>query len=720
MRKLVNFRPVVFLCGGLIFGILFAYFSFLRDDLGKILTAFGGTSFLVVFVFFSATKLKPLFKILFVLAFLFFALFGGLSFQSAVKDYDNATVNGHNLNICGKISEITVYENYSDVIIDDVSVSGVLNGKTSYKIQAVIYGNIAVDLGDKVEFSGILTERSAFYDGNFIGSRVYEKIKYFIELSADEITVTGNSENLYETVHKYLRDALKRGMNDSDGTYTDEFAVSYAMLLGNSDYVSEETLSSFHSAGLAHVFAVSGLHIGVLAVAVFFVLKKLRVNDKIAFFIAFAVCLFYAGVCGFSASSLRAALMFAVLNIAKRFGFKYDGISSIFFAAVIILLISPAQLFCAGFQLSFAVVFTIIVLLNPMKRLFKKLPEKLGTALALSLSAEIGGLPVMLLNFGNFPMLSVFINILFIPLASVLFIILLILTILGGAFAPSVFLFLPKYIVFGLNTFLNFFDLKAFMIGGVSVGGFIVLYYLAVIVAGGLINLKKTVKTITVTLLSVAVAFGVTFSTVDKNNGIYAEASGSNTFSAVLFSHEKENLLVISDVKYIFSINSLKRAAAKTNGNVTVLLLSNGKGVDLQVVYTKLKNYFPVNEIYYAGKREESSEFVLNKEYKDLSVKNIGDGDGISFNGQKLLVFDNGRVFCGIVGNNTVAIFAPFGDNDDFPDISDAPNVIFCADRENSLDKKYSPEITVSLRYSSEYLNAEKENMILRLDKTIK
>ena len=88
--------------------------------------------------------------------------------------------------------------------------------------------------------------------------------------------------------------------------------------------------------------------------------------------------------------------MFFFLNFATLVGLKYDGISAVFAAAFTILVFSPAQLFCVGFQLSFAVVLSIIILFVPLKKLLKFLPDKIAAPLAVSFSAEVGGIPVLL------------------------------------------------------------------------------------------------------------------------------------------------------------------------------------------------------------------------------------------------------------------------------------------------------------------------------------
>lgn len=90
-----------------------------------------------------------------------------------------------------------------------------------------------------------------------------------------------------------------------------------------------DVLENFRNGGVAHIFAVSGLHIGFLAGVVFFLLRSCRVRGVPKVLISAAVLVFYAGICGFSPSSLRAAVMASVLAAAKETGMKYDGLSSL-------------------------------------------------------------------------------------------------------------------------------------------------------------------------------------------------------------------------------------------------------------------------------------------------------------------------------------------------------------------------------------------------------
>jgi competence protein ComEC len=263
------------------------------------------------------------------------------------------------------------------------------------------------------------------------------------------------------------------------------------MLCGNSDFIDGELLENYRSVGVAHIFAVSGLHIGFLALVLKFILSKIKMNRFVRAFLIIFVLLFYSGVCGFSSSSIRATIMCAVSLIASAVGKKYDRLSSVSFALIIVLMIWPVQLFSLGFQLSFGVVFGIILLSRPIANILRFLPRKLSISLSSVISAQLTSLPICLYAFKEFSAISVIANLIFIPIVGFVFIFLFVsvllslITGLGG-----VFLFLPSYVVKGINYLFSIADYKIFMIGGVSLGAFGVVYYLALIISSQVVNLK--------------------------------------------------------------------------------------------------------------------------------------------------------------------------------------------------------------------------------------
>ena len=697
--RLINFRPVAFAAGGLITGVLFAYCVKFGHVVSALAAGAAGVLLFVLSVFFSSVKLKGAAKAAWFLIFIVCALVGGLRFYAVTDNYENASLNGHELAVCGRISEITVCENYSYGVLTDVRFSGAVNGTSNYKLAFTVRGENGLRLGDVMEFSAVIKDGTLIRDGAFSASAVADGVKFYAQPNAADITVSVRQPNAFEICNLYIFDALKAGTGES------VFPVAYAMLTGNSDYISQEVAGVYRNLGVAHIFAVSGLHIGFLATAFYFALNKCRVNSAVAFIVTFAVCLFYSGVCGFSASSLRAVIMFFFLNLARVFGWKYDGLTSIAAAAFVILIASPVRLFCVGFQLSFAVAGAVMILYNPLKKSFSFLPEKIAASISVSVSAEIGGLPVLLYAFGGFPPFSFLINILFVPIIGAVFILLFVCTVIGGAVAPAVFLFLPNYALFGINFVLTAISVKSVLIGGFTFGAFTAFYYGAVCVAAGLINLRKTLKiTVSVILVVICVSgtvirFGV------KNGQTRAAVIGSDSVSAVLFESGGEGLLVISDVEYrTFSQYRLKKAAGKC-GKLSVVLLKSG-GVDLQVLLHRLLTVAPVSALYYYGEKDETAESVICATYDGVSVLNLNDGDGASFRRSAWKYALDGKCFAFEINGYNIAVFSSlYGES--CSGLAVPPDTVICCDSFDGIALAYSPERMVSFRRYADFPDGE-------------
>lgn len=202
-----------------------------------------------------------------------------------------------------------------------------------------------------------------------------------------------------------------------DGDYA-EFAIS--LLFGDKTYLSPERKDSFRVSGLSHIMAVSGLHISVWIMGLYFVLKRLSIDDKFsgAMCIFASVCLMF--FCGFSVSVVRAGVMIIIYFSASFFKRKGDSLNSLGFAASGICLINPYALYDASFLLSFFATLGIIVFSDIFPFFFKKqevrkLSKRLlrylsGTAL-ICVSAGIFTLPVMIKFFSQVNIFSVIGNI---------------------------------------------------------------------------------------------------------------------------------------------------------------------------------------------------------------------------------------------------------------------------------------------------------------------
>ena len=713
MKRSVNFRFAVFSAIGLILGILFSYCCIFGKLFGATVVAVSFVVLFVVFTFFSSANFKSAGKVLCFLIFAVCFIIGGLGFKITVENYKNADINGHILSASGKIDEISDKDDHSVVIVGDVNFSGLANGNSRYKIAVYVYGEHGLKLGDVVSFKTAIKDRTVFYNGKFSAAAISQNVKYYVDLEAGDIVKTESAPNIFQKCNLYVYDILKAGLNE------DEFGIAYAVLTGNSDFIAEENLVAFRAAGIAHIFAVSGLHIGFLATAVYFALNKIRVKNYISFLLTFLLCLFYAGVCGFSASSVRAVIMFFALNFAKLVGLKYDALSSLFFAAFIILVLSPVQLFCVGFLLSFAVAFTVIALFNPLMRFLKFLPKKLAASLAVAFSAEIGSAPLLLLFFGNFPSLGLFINILFIPIAGVLFIALVLGVLLGGVFSPAICMFLQNYALYGLNFIITSLNFKIFLVGGFTLGGFAAAYYGAVVFAGGLFNLKRVAKTVLCVLLALITVAGTWTVSAIKNEKAYACVLGSNYLSSVLFTYDGQNVLVISDVSYkTFSERRLSGVLSRASSDdLTVILLRQNKYVDLVSMTVKLRFAafgagLNLCRLYYYGESDSNLTNVMSKTFAGFTAFSMSDGERLSVaNGVFEFSFGGRCLVFTRKGYNT-GVFSSLYDCEIAGCADRGFNTVICSDNHDTVVRETEPDRAVSFRPKSGYIDGETEGYL--------
>nr|MBO4518154.1 ComEC/Rec2 family competence protein [Clostridia bacterium] len=702
MKRLINFRPAAFAIVGVVSGIIFSYCILLHAVWGAVLSAITAIFLFVVFTFFSSANFKGAGRALCLFVFILCAAIGGVGFYRAAEGYEKADLGGHTLNISGRVSEISENENYTLVLLTDLHFSGAITGKSYYNLLATVYGENAYVPGAELKFTAVVRDRTLIYNGKFASSALLGKVKYSCEVNSSDISITGSNPTLFQTCNTAIKNALQSGLSE------EEFSVAYAMLTGNSDYMTEETVNAYRSVGVAHIFAVSGLHIGFLATAIYFMLSKLKVNRAVAFIIALSICIFYSGVCGFSASSVRAVIMFFFLNIARLFGLKYDGISAVCAAALCILIFSPVQLFCVGFQMSFSIVATVIVLYNPLKKALKFLPDKLAAALTVSFLAEVGGIPVLLYAFGEFAALSLIVNMLFIPLAGIIFIALIICTALSLFFAPAVCLFLPEYALVGLNFIVRALSFKTLLIGGFTLGAFSAAYYGAIIVSGGLINFRTIVKTSVAAALIVVCIIGTVALNISNAKKVYATVIGSENLSAVFMTAGEQNVLVISDMSYrTFSQYRLSGATARADGkSVSVVLLKQEQIFELPAVVNRLNGVINIERLYYCGERDEDAEAAVSAAFKGLKAVNMSDGDEFYFgNGNCKFALDGKCLLCTVNGRTT-AILARFNGLG-YDGLNAAVHTAVCFDCHGGIQRAYAPKRMVSFRAEYGYSDGE-------------
>ena len=260
-----------------------------------------------------------------------------------------------------------------------------------------------------------------------------------------------------------------------------------AVLLGNNDFIDAQTRQDFANAGVAHLLALSGLHIGILTFIFWWLLfpldfcglKKLRLCLTLL-----ALCA-YALFTGLSTSVIRSTIMFAFVFVALISDRKPNALNSLAFAALLILTFSPSSLYSAGFQLSFITVLSLVLFSVVCTTHFKvQFLNQVASLLLTSLVAMVSTLALTGYYFHSVSMIGVLTNMLILPIfpvfifAGVAFIFLLAVGV-HLQFAVWLIAMLGKYISFVVDT-AN--ALPVSHISGIYVHGISVfLYFMALL-----------------------------------------------------------------------------------------------------------------------------------------------------------------------------------------------------------------------------------------------
>ncbi len=214
--------------------------------------------------------------------------------------------------------------------------------------------------------------------------------------------------------------------------------VLAGMVIGERSEIPPATYADFQNTGVFHVFAISGLHVGIVTAVVIGALRLVRVPRRWCGLVAIPLLVFYVFATGARPGAVRALVMAAVWLIGWMLVRPSDGLSNLAAAALVILLWQPQQLFDGGFILSFGVVLSLLTitprLLERLKTLVGReewVPEELAPRwrlwlerpaiglvklVACSLAAWIGLLPLMATYFHLFTPISILANVLVVPL----------------------------------------------------------------------------------------------------------------------------------------------------------------------------------------------------------------------------------------------------------------------------------------------------------------
>ena len=248
------------------------------------------------------------------------------------------------------------------------------------------------------------------YEGYFLVKSIkeYENI-YFVEL--EDIKSTKIEDNFLE---KYLQTLFNRAEEDySYGTKN----INRAILLGDNTRIRKDLKEKIRYIGLSHIFAMSGLHIGLVIAIFYFIFKKTIKNKRlIEILLLTSITLYYLSVKE-SPSFTRAYIMAVVYLLGKLFYEKVDLGKTLFISAAVSIFINPTVIFSVSFQLSYGAMIAIIYIFPYIRKInYKKF--KILDYILFTTTIQIFLIPITVYYFNSIQFLSVISNLILLPLAS--------------------------------------------------------------------------------------------------------------------------------------------------------------------------------------------------------------------------------------------------------------------------------------------------------------
>lgn len=211
---------------------------------------------------------------------------------------------------------------------------------------------------------------------------------------------------------------------DSSGLDINNKAIAKAMLLGFKDDLGEELSDAFSHAGAIHILCVSGLHVGVIWLMASSILKFIFRNRKyrvLVILLNLAVIWCYSLITGMSPSVTRASTMFSIMLLSNLSEGKNNSLNALAASAFFWLWVDPSLIYSPGFQLSHLAVCGIVLLYNPIKKIWspqKSILAKVYDIILISIIAQLFTFPVSVAYFHQFPNYFLLTNLLVIPLSS--------------------------------------------------------------------------------------------------------------------------------------------------------------------------------------------------------------------------------------------------------------------------------------------------------------
>ncbi len=531
--KLFNVRPALFAALFLSGGILFAYYRILHEISSWWLLGLLPVVLLPLCFCGSFEEFWSKLGALFMLMLFFFG--GNVAFALQVESFRDCEYFEGEYLLVGTVENRRVFEDayvvtLRDVYIGEERVEGRLNAYLPLSFE------FEMGISDRVFLRAeVTTNTSLTGDYGFHSDYITKKIRYVAY--AEEGRTVRRSDDLLLRLRARMEKVVYAGMDETPA------ALTMALLTGDVSGTPADLDENMRYGGISHIFAVSGLNVGALFLLCLFLFVKTplkRLPKWARLLLLIGILTAYSGICSFTASVVRAAVMCVCGYFVKLLGTGSDMLGALGAAGVFILAISPSELFGVGFQLSFMACFGLGLLTKriqlafdegykSIKKLFPRRYSKeeqeildsgdtlplsaderiyraVTTLISASIAAQITTAPVLLCRFGYLSGWSLLLNFVFVPFTDGIFTLVLLATTIGCCLPLTwcgVLLYPLSVLWSAAMLVFETVDFSSFMLTGMQISlGFCVCYYGVVAFLTDKWNISNTLRQVLLLLFA--------------------------------------------------------------------------------------------------------------------------------------------------------------------------------------------------------------------------
>ena len=505
-----------------------------------------------------------------------------------------------------------------EIKIDNNKINMLLKGKELLKATYYIDNNNGfneIKLGDIIEVKGMLEEPLSNTIPNTFNYKkyLYNKKIYYV-LKVDSIRkIENNTSIIY-----YLRQKISNRINKIPKTSS----YLQTFILGDKSYLNEEVYNTYKDNGISHLFSISGMHISLITTVLFYIIKRISYNNYINYGIVISLLILYTLILGMMASILRTIIMYILFAINKLLKLNISDIQLMLLVLIIAILINPFIIYDIGFQYSYVISFSLIIL----KKRLSKIKKYFFKSLYISFVAFMVSFPITIYNFYQVNIISIPLNLIMIPLVSIIIFPLSLITFIFPCLDNILFIFIQ--VLEFISKYIDKIEYTKIIFSKPHLL-FIIIYYLIIYLS--IYNKKYIIYFLILTILHKSTYY------FDSSFKIVLLDVGQGDSILIRFPHNSSNILIdtggIINSSYSILINkTIPYLKSIGITNIDYLILSHGDYDHMGESINLVENFKVEKVIFNCGKfndLEKELIYALDKKkipyYSCIEELNIDD-----------------------------------------------------------------------------------------------